>query len=162
MDALYEYLKLHIDYNPNEGTFVWKVTAPSRKTRGRLAGTLKDGYLVIGCGTRGVYAHRLAFYIMTGKLPKVVDHIDTCRMNNKWDNLRGTDVVGNNQNTPLRKNNTSGTKGVHFNKHRGKWIVQITRNRKVHCLGSYADKEEAIKVATRSREELHGEFCNHG
>lgn len=53
--------------------------------------------------------------------------------------------------------NTSGYTGVYRNKRSGKWVAQITFRGKTYYLGSYLDKEEAVK-ARRRGEELHDDF----
>ena len=52
--------------------------------------------------------------------------------------------------------NKSGCTGVYKN-HKGKWTAQITFKGKTYYLGSYADKDEAIRARKRG-EEMHDEF----
>lgn len=57
----------------------------------------------------------------------------------------------------LIASNTSGCTGVYFNKKTGKWAAQITIKGKTYYLGSYADREEAVRARKRG-EEMHDEF----
>ncbi len=57
----------------------------------------------------------------------------------------------------LNKNNTSGYTGVYLDSRQGKWIAQISFKGKKYYLGSYLDKEDAVK-ARRQGEELHDDF----
>lgn len=57
----------------------------------------------------------------------------------------------------LISSNTSGHTGVYLNKRSGKWAVQITFQGKTYYLGSYSDKNEAVKARERG-EELHDDF----
>lgn len=55
--------------------------------------------------------------------------------------------------------NLSGCTGVYQNKKTGKWIAQITFQRKTHYLGSYDKIEDAIKARKRG-EEMHDDFLD--
>ena len=46
----------------------------------------------------------------------------------------------------MSKNNTSGTKGVCWNKKMNKWTAQTKINGKTINLGSYINKDEAINI----------------
>lgn len=60
------------------------------------------------------------------------------------ENCRFTNRNVQSQNTrKLRSNNTSGYRGVSFNKHNNKYQSQITINSKVHYLGQFNDAETA-------------------
>lgn len=79
---------------------------------------------------------------------KVVDHIggqDTIRDNRKI-NLRLATLSQNQMNSKLNKNNTSGCTGVTFEKRSQKWISLIQYNNKTYYLGSYENKDDAIKA----------------
>ena len=58
--------------------------------------------------------------------------------------------------------NTSGFKGVDFMKTLGKWRARIRSNGTRLNLGVYNSKEEANVAIVKARDELHGEFANHG
>lgn len=59
--------------------------------------------------------------------------------------------------------NTSGRKGVHFDKRRGKWVARITLQQKSHYLGTYNNFEDAVKARERAEEELFEPVLNaHG
>lgn len=59
----------------------------------------------------------------------------------------------------LSRANTSGVRGVYFNRKRGKWIAQIMFKGKVHYLGGYSRIEDAAK-ARREGEALFEEFLD--
>ena len=56
----------------------------------------------------------------------------------------------------LRADNTSGCRGLKLV--RGKWQVRIGFQKKSYYLGSYEDKEEAVRVRRRAEEAVYGEF----
>lgn len=73
-----------------------------------------------------------------------VDHINGNRFDNRKSNLRICTNQENNFNVPAQSNNTSGSKGVWFDKARGKWAAEIKyNNAKIH-IGRYDDKDIAI------------------
>lgn len=103
----------------------------------RIILLLANGYLTIG---------------------KRIDHIDGNSLNNNLENLREVTACQNAHNSKISKINTSGNKGIFWNKKNKKWQVQITENGKHHYFGLYENKEEAIQVCIAARAKLHGEF----
>lgn len=73
----------------------------------------------------------------------------------KW-NLRSLPNTGNVG--PL-SNDTSGHRGVTWDKRRGKWWAQGMRDGRMINLGRYSDLEEAAAVAQAWREENFGIFA---
>ncbi|MEC1778419.1 HNH endonuclease [Schinkia azotoformans] len=77
----------------------------------------------------------------------VVDHINGNTLNNTDENIRVCTVGQNNQNlTKLRKDNKAGFRGVSWNSRHGKWYSSIKLNGKTKHLGSFDNKDDAIKV----------------
>ena len=68
------------------------------------------------------------------------------------DNCRWVTRTVQNINQRLRKDNTSGVRGVKWNKARKKWEVSISANNKRYYLGLYSDLEEATKVRKNAEE----------
>lgn len=75
-----------------------------------------------------------------------LDHRNRNKLDCRKQNLRVCSRSTNTQNTNLRRNNTSGVKGVWYDKSQNSWIAQIMVNYKRICLGTFKDKQEAIKV----------------
>lgn len=72
----------------------------------------------------------------------------------KRDDLKeGTRVTALTKRTP--KNNTSGTKGVVWDKSNKKWRAQITFKGKKHNLGYFTNKQDAINARKKAEEELY-------
>lgn len=167
------YLRSIIDYNPDEGIFVWKARprehfATQRGMRvfnsqcaGKQAGHQRhDGYLVVGIDYKEYLGHRLAWLWMTDEWPAIdVDHRDTNKANLKWDNLRLATAAQNLQNQKKRVDNSSGYKGVYWNKTAKKWQAYITAFGKYKYLGLFETPEEAHIARNTAAKELHGEFA---
>lgn len=101
---------------------------------------------------------------MYGEFPSsgLIDHKNSVRTDNRITNLREASKSANSCNTNMKSDNTSGVKGVFWQKNRKKWLVQIQVNRELKYLGYFTSKEEAEAAARAAREEFHGEFANHG
>ena len=60
-------------------------------------------------------------------------------------------------NKPL-KNNTTGYRGVTYDKKRGKYVAQIEFQKKHYFLGRYKTAEEAAEAYRIAKNKLHGDF----
>jgi hypothetical protein len=90
---------------------------------------------------------------------KMIDHIDGNIFNNVKANLRHCTNSQNLCNRGNQKNNTSGAKGVVWDKSRGKWSARIKKNSVTVNLGRFVDKSEAIKAYNLAALKIHGEFA---
>lgn len=109
------------------------------------------------------YLHRLVMQkqnVSVGSLDQVcVDHIDGNKLNNTRQNLRWASISENQRNKRKHKNNTSGYTGVHFTKKDQRWKAVIRdTNGTVIYLGSFKDKEEAIKKRKEAEEIYFTDF----
>jgi hypothetical protein len=87
-----------------------------------------------------------------------VDHISGDTLDNRKSNLRICSLAENSRNSKLSKANTSGYKGVSFDKKNGKWRAFITKNRKQYSLGYFETPEEAYRAYCEASKKYHGEF----
>ena len=160
MKITQEILKNLLDYNKETGEFFWKYPKQGRKKNKIAGGISTDGYRVICIDGVLHKAHKLAWIISYGNTPQqFIDHINCCPLDNRLCNLREATQSQNNFNTRLHSNNTSGHKGVTFDKANNKWIAQIVINKKNKKLGRYSTLEEAVIVANEARNKLHGEYA---
>lgn len=88
----------------------------------------------------------------------MVDHINHKTNDNRKSNLRICDKRQNAWNVGTVCTNTSGYRGVTFDKKRKKWIANIIYNNKQIYLGSYKSKEEAIKARQTANDKYYGEW----
>jgi hypothetical protein len=106
-------------------------------------------------------AHRIIWKMMTGEEPDVVDHVNGCRTDNRWANLRSTTWEGNARNVRFSRHNTSGCMGVARGSRAGSWRAYIRGGGEQVHLGTFNTKEEAI-AARKAAEREHGFHPNHG
>jgi hypothetical protein len=143
-------------YAPKSGSLVWKVTLNSRAPAGSEAGTLRaDGYRQVRLDGEKLLAHRLIFLMQTGKIPVEVDHKNRVRNDNRWKNLRAATSSENSHNTKIRATNTSGCKGVSWDKSIGKWVARIYVEKQLFYLGSFLDKSKAIRARQRANKQFN-------
>jgi hypothetical protein len=82
----------------------------------------------------------------------VVDHINGDSLDNRLCNLRIATVSQNSQNrNGLDSSNTSGFRGVSWDKRHKKWYAYLTVNKKRIFLGRYDSKIQAAKIAFEAR-----------
>ena len=87
------------------------------------------------------------------------DHINGDGLDNRRENLRVATHSQNMSNRKVQSNNTSGVRGVTWNKNKGKWQVYIKHNKKQYTIGFFSSLDEA-KLARKEAEALfHGEFA---
>lgn len=147
-------LSSQLSYNPETGVFT--------SIHGSKVGYLsKDGYIQITLSDGSQRkAHRLAWLYMNGEFPNgILDHIDGDRTNNKWDNLREVTYSQNSMNSRFRKNNTSGYKGVSFDKRYRKYEAYIWKQNKKKNLGYFDSPEDAHAAYVKASEVMHGEYA---
>lgn len=158
-----DYIKEILDYNPKTGNLTWKVKA-SQKKQGDVAGYIsKEGYVQIGICSKIYLAHRIAWKIYySEEPPQFIDHIDGNKSNNIISNLRLASNAENMQNGKIRANNTTGYKGVCFNKKLKKYQANICKDRKQTHLGLFETAEEAHAAYCEAAKKLHGLYYNEG
>ena len=88
-----------------------------------------------------------------------VDHMDRNKLNNRRSNIRRTTVSGNTSNVGIRKDNTTGIRGVSIDKKivgPNKYRAGIRHNGKRIHLGMFSDKYEAGRAVNRALLLYHG------
>lgn len=158
-------LKTLLTYDPTTGLFMRRAPAANGKFKqGSIAGTVQpNGYIRIKIDGVQYSAHRLAWLYVHGYLPSDwIDHKDANPSNNRVDNLRLVSPSENKMNCFVRKDNSSGCKGVNWHKHRQKWAVSCTVRGVKHYLGHFDNLEDAVRSRTLFAKTAHGEFYRDG
>lgn len=158
MTTTAERVRELLTYDAETGQFYWK---PGRKgvharLQRRAGGVARNGYILISVDDKRYYAHRLAWLCMTGEWPKdEVDHRNGVRTDNRWANLREANRQGQSQNMATPSNNTSGYRGVTWNRALSKWQAQIGHCGRQRHLGLFATPESAHEAYLEAKRELH-------
>ena len=106
-----------------------------------------------------VYLHRFVLEKSGKNIEgKTVDHINHKPYDNTKDNLRICEHFENIVACKTYSNNTSGRKGVYWDKQRNKWYVTITINKRTHHIGRFDDFDDAVRAREDAEKKYHGEF----
>lgn len=159
-------LRAALVYEPDTGLFIWRARKKGARFNtwaGRRAGASRDGgYVVIRIDYRLYRAHRLAWLYMRGRWPRTeIDHINGDPSDNRWANLRLATSSQQKINATRRKDNTSGYRGIWWEKRRSHWIAEIIAGGQKHYLGSFATAKAAHAAYLKAAQRLHGKFARH-
>lgn len=79
-------------------------------------------------------------------------------MNNRIANLREATAAENQRNRGKNLNNTSGYKGVYWDKPVSKWRAQLSLHRRSVFFGYFDTPEAAARAYQEGARKIHGEF----
>lgn len=173
-----EMMRDLVDYDPVSGSFTWKPRRPhhfdegghsaahicarwNSRFAGKSAGTRdRYGYGIITIYCVHYRCARVAWCILTGQWPtNEIDHINCDTGDDRAANLREATTSENHGNIRLQSNNTSGFKGVSWDKIRGKWQANIKKNGRMFNLGRFDRKEDAASAYEHAARSMFGEFA---
>ena len=155
-----EKLKQSISYDRETGEMKW-ISRRSGIAVGQKAGSYdkSTGYMKVKFDGVHYKVHRLVWFYEYGEMPTdCIDHINQIKTDNRIVNLRLATKKQNKENNPIYANNTSGYRGVRWNKQCKKWQVNVGHNKKQLYFGLYDDLMEAVKVAESKRQELYTHY----
>ncbi len=155
--------RLHhlLHYAPETGLFVWRKRCGvmSRVSVGAIAGcTGNQGYRCLVVDGRRYGAHRVAWFLMTGRWPvEQIDHINGVRDDNRWSNLREVTNAQNAQNRHgAPRGSSTGLLGVSFVKQLGKYRAEVrVRGLPRRYLGLFCDPKEAHAAYLEAKRTMH-------
>lgn len=158
----HEDARLRFNYDHVTGVITHKDHFHKSKNGKRAISTKSaNGYLTGTINGRHVKAHRFAFFWMTGKWPREIDHFDGVKSNNAWANLREVSSADNQKNRPIPRNCKTGLMGVWFRASRAKPFVASWADGKRKVTKQYATLLDAA-CARKSMEIKFGYSENHG
>lgn len=148
------------------GQMFWKMSPCGPVRAGSVVGyPTKNGYLRFEFRGKTYAVHNVMWMIYNGcNIPPgfIVDHEDGNPLNNRPTNLRLATRTQNAYNSKLSAANTSGVKGVTWDKESNKWLAQCRVEGKNWKIGRYLSLEEAERAVKAFREKHHKEFANNG
>ena len=87
------------------------------------------------------------------------DHINRNPLDNRKSNLRPCTISQNGMNAKIPKDNTSGYIGVTFHKATNQWRARISINKCRKELGSFENKEDAIRARLKAEAKYYKDFA---
>jgi len=155
-------LKAQYSYDSDTGQFTaLRDELDGRWKAGRIAGTT-SGRNQIRLNGQMRRAHRLAWLYVYGEWPDQkyqIDHINGDPSDNRICNLRKATPAQNQANSRRPKNNTTGFKGVTFDKKSGVYRAKIMVNYKTVHLGGFSTAEKAHEAYVKAANEFYGPFA---
>lgn len=144
-----ELLNEYFTYS--NGNLYWKKKTGYKPVVGNLVCNKlsSNGYNILGFFGKRYYQHQIIFLMHHGYLPKCIDHINQNKADNRIENLRDVTVSENGQNSKLSKRNTTGIKGIAFNKARNQYVVQKMINKQSIFGGWFYKLEDAINCLNK-------------
>lgn len=175
-----EYIRECFEYDPDTGELTWKSRPRNhfptergwrifhKSYAGKVTGCMDHmGYLIVLIGGRPYPVHRVILALVTGAWPtEMVDHINGVRHDNRLVNLRAATREENRHNTLVRKDSSTGVKGVGKPRVRADgslaWRASITAFKVKTHIGYFPTKEQAAAAIREARKKIHREFAHHG
>lgn len=140
-DDMYEYLN----------QWKWRYHSGGYASRSEhVSGSKKNRIM------RHIYLHR---FIMNTPEQMETDHINGNRLDNRKSNLRICTNKQNGHNMSITKRNSSGYKGVFWDKKRNKWYAYISLGEKDKYLGLFVVKEDAARAWNEAAKKYYGEYA---
>lgn len=119
------------------------------------------GYAVsyAGGGRKGAKFIRMHRLINNTPDDLITDHINGDKLDNRRSNLRNANKSLNAANSKIRSDNTSGHRGVRWEKDRNKWVAVIYhQNKKIH-LGRFDKLADAVRTYNQKAQEIFGDYA---
>src|SRR5215469_500501 len=159
-----DYLHSIFRYNKFSGELIWKTKSDvppkwNGRFAGKPAGVKSHDHIVVCINYIKYGAHNIIWYMMTNEWPKSeIDHKDQNGSNNRWSNLRESTHRENMCNLKLRLDNTSGYKGISWNKYHNAWRVRVHQHGKEKLVGYFKELDSAIAARKAAAQDSYGEF----
>lgn len=156
--------KINTDYDVDceSGAVVYKTTGNSVWSKE------SSGYHIITVYVsrkekRNFRIHQLVWYKAHGYIPKMIDHIDGNKSNNRIDNLREVSRSQNMCNRKVQRNNVVGYKGVYKRRDQKRlksYMARVFADGAVKFCKSYATAYEAAFAYDDAAIKYHGNYAN--
>lgn len=141
------------DFDTESGLIRFRVKIKGNNA-GDKAGTIRtDGYVRLRIDGKARFAHRLIYFIATGKQPEYLDHVNGRKSDNRISNLRAATNSENMCNHQKRE-----PQGVYLRGSR--WHGRVMKDYKTHRITPTEDRDEAVRRLHELRQALHREFAS--
>jgi hypothetical protein len=161
-------LKELFDYDPVNGGLLhrtecynqYSIVYKNGESRvGKSAGwTTTGGYKSVNIPNHpGVLEHKAVYYWHTGEYPRMLDHIDGNKQNNRIENLRPATYAQNMANVKRRKRKDNLPSGIR--KVLEGYNASFAYNGTTYDLGVYSTPEEAYNAYCENHYKIRGEFA---
>ena len=160
----YEQVNELFVYDPETGELRNRVDRGYQAKAGTLAGCRKgEGYFYVKVRGKEYLIHRVAWLLTHGVWPAAqIDHVNGVRDDNRMANLRESTNAENGRNRGAQTNNSTGFKGVNWDKNSRKYKAQIRVQGKNTHLGLFTSPKEAHAAYQSAAYANHGAFANPG
>lgn len=158
-----------VDIDPSSPSGLRWNDSAWRKSKGQPVGTLNyKGYWQCQYRRKQYKVHRIIMMKHLGRelvVDELVDHVNGDTTDNRLENLRVCSTSENIHNMRKSTRNTTGVKGLEVRTLKDgtkRFYGQVVKETVRHRIGPFTDQQEAVGALMELRENLHGEFCNHG
>jgi hypothetical protein len=110
-------------------------------------------------GKKRIITFKMHREIMSAQPGQIIDHINRNTLDNRKSNLRVVTIRENKINENMRSDNTSGYRGVSFDRQHGKWRSRLKSHGQRYSGGLFLTAEEAARSYDELAVEHHGEFA---
>lgn len=149
-----DLLKELLVYDPQTGEFRWRYRRSNVAAGAKAGALMSNGYVYISINNRRYLAHKLAWIYVYGECPRMLDHENRNRSDNRIANLRLANRALNNANTLAR--NVIGVKGVY--KKGSRYQAKITVDGEKIYLGTYDTITEAALAYRKAARHYFGVY----
>lgn len=139
-------------YDRNTGDLIRIIKTGPNCTLGPIRTADSNGYYKVEFNYKKYLVHRVVWLLEFGYFPEnQIDHINRDRTDNRVCNLRQVSPQCNARNCSLRKDNTSGFRGIRWNSTKSRWVVTISKRKenglcRTTQVGSSEDFTEAVAL----------------
>lgn len=152
-------LKQLLSYDPLTGLFARVVSNRTDRVGATPGARNTKGHIQIRVDGVLYMAHRLAWLYVFGSFPEnQLDHINGVKHDNRLVNLRHCSNKRNSENRKMSSRNTSGYRGVSYDKHLRKFKAYIGHNMESIHVGVFDTVDAAAAAAKVARDQM---FTHH-
>ncbi len=126
----------------------------NKRLNGKRAGGKGSQYRRIRVGGETYLEHRIIFFMLTGDYPKMIDHVNRNKQDNRIENLRAVTSQQNNLNTIQQE----GFRGVSKTSNGQRWLARIRIKRRLITIGTFNYEWEAAVAYDLFARQENAEF----